>query len=102
MILLIKLEQKLIKKFLYKRTFSPYLSIYSCQIELYFVLFKQVDYPKFMQFLVIFIIETFYAIGRGAFVFFVAPYFSKSLNISVGWFITLAPILMNLTSIFEI
>ena len=66
--------------------------------SIYFVLFKQVDYPKFMQFLCIFIVETLYAIGRGVFVFFVAPYFSKSLNISVGWFITLAPILMNLTS----
>ena len=70
------------------------LFIYS----IYFVLFKQVDFPKLFQFSVLLTLETLYAIGRGCMVFMVAPYFSKSLNISLSWFVTLGPILMNLTS----
>ena len=72
--------------------------LYCFAYSFYFVLFKQVDWPKASQFFSLFTLETLYALSRGFMVFFVAPYFTKSLNISMAWFITLVPIIVNLTS----
>ena len=36
-----------------------------------------------------------YATARGSLVFFVAPYLTKSLTISIAWFVTLVPIIIN-------
>ena len=36
-----------------------------------------------------------YAAARGSLVFFVAPYMTKSLTVSIAWFVTLVPIIIN-------